>query len=246
MNHPNVGPFLARQLIQRLVASNPSPAYVYRVAKVFDNNGSGVRGDLRAVVRAILTDYEARTTANLGFPGSGRLLEPVLRVTKAVRAFNGKSVNGTWLIGGLDNVLGQTPLAAPTVFNFFAPDYAAQGDIAEAGLVSPEFAITNDSTIVTTANYLRQLAFDGIGGGGNDRVRLDLTPYYADAGQNPGLVVDRLNLLLMSGQMSAAMRDRVAAALALVNANTQADLQVERTRTAVFLILASPQFSAQR
>ena len=245
-NHPNVGPFLARQLIQRLVASNPSPAYVYRVAKVFDNNGSGVRGDLRAVVRAILTDYEARTTTNLAFPGAGRLLEPVLRVSKAVRALGGKSVNGTWLVGFLDSTLGQTPLASPTVFNFYAPDYAAQGDIAEAGLVSPEFGITNDSTIVTTASYFRQLAFDGIGGSGNDRVRLDYSPFLADAGSNPGLLVDRLNLMLMSNQMPAPMRDRVVAALNLVNAGTTADLQLERVRTAVYLILASPQFSAQR
>ena len=250
--HPNVGPFLARQLIQRLVTSNPSPGYIYRVSRKFDDNGSGVRGDLKAVVKAILTDYEARTTATLGFPGTGKQQEPVLRTAKVLRAFGATSVSGKWIISGTDASLGMTPLGAPTVFNFFAPDYIAPGDLANSNLYSPEFDITNESTLTNAANTLRAVAFDGIGGGGNDRTKLSFNintttdPWLAQS-INTTTLVDQFNLLLMSGQMPTAMRDKIATAVALTNSGgvTTAN-QLERVRTAVHLIITSPQFSTQR
>lgn len=251
-SHPNLGPFIARQLIQRLVTSNPSPGYIYRVSRKFDDNGQGVRGDLKAVVKAILTDYEARTTDTLAFPGTGKQQEPVLRVAKVLRAFGATSTSGKWLIGGTDGTLGMTPLAAPTVFNFFAPDYIAPGDLANANLLSPEFDITNESTITTAANAMRSLAFDGIGGGGTDRTKLSFnlnttTDPWIGQSINPTTLVDQFNLLLMSGQMPTTMRDKIATAVALTNnGGTSGANQLERVRTAVHLIITSPQFSTQR
>src|SRR5262249_44220904 len=193
-NHPNIGPFLARQLIQRMVTSNPSPGYVYRVARKFDDNGSGVRGDLKAVVKAILLDYEARTTDTLNLPGTGKQQEPVLRLGRVIRALAGRSASGNWRFSGIS---GQTPLNAPTVFNFFSPDYISPGVIASAGLYSPEFDTTNETTIVQAENSLRNLAFStGIGGGGNDQTKLgyitnDLDPLLERAGNDP---LDLMNI----------------------------------------------------
>jgi uncharacterized protein (DUF1800 family) len=257
-NHPNVGPFISRQLIQRLVTSNPSPGYIYRVSRKFDDNGAGVRGDLKAVVKAILLDYEARTTDTLNFPGTGKQQEPVLRLAKVLRAFNGKSVNGTWRFGG---VASQTPLNAPTVFNFFSPDYIAPGAIANANLYSPEFDVTNESTIVQGENTMRSLAFSGgIGGGGNDQTKLnyitdDTDPLIERAGNDPLDLMNKLNLLLMSNQMSPGMLNSIYAAVTTVVPQTSVNIgttaQVlanRRTRlsTAVHLITTSPQFATQR
>ena len=249
-SHPNVGPFISRQLIQRLVTSNPSPGYIYRVSRVFDNNGSGVRGDLKAVVKAILLDYEARTTATLAFPGTGKQQEPVLRLAKTLRAFNGKSISGKWLFAG---IAAQTPLNAPTVFNFFAPDYIAPGLIANANLYAPEFDITNESTIAQAENTLRTVAFDGIGGSGNDRTKLNFNTDDTDrllpltVNGSLSALLDELNVLLMSGQMDAGMKNSVTTAIttAIPTVTTVAN-QRDRLRTAVHLIITSPQFSTQR
>ncbi|HEX8490811.1 MAG TPA: DUF1800 family protein, partial [Chthoniobacterales bacterium] len=159
-NHPNVGPFICRQLIQRLVTGNPSPGYLYRVASVFNDNGQGVRGDLQAVVRAILMDYDARGSAKTT-QGAGHMREPVIRLTNLLRAFNASSPDGKFSVRNANANLGQEAMHSPTVFNFFTPDYSAPGAIAEAGLKSPEFEITNETTVVTVANFLRT----GINGG---------------------------------------------------------------------------------
>src|SRR5262249_7641108 len=153
-NHPNVGPFICRQLIQRLVTSNPSPAYVYRCGQACANDsqwgGAGVRGTLKAVVSALLLDYEARSTAFLNAPGYGHLREPVVRLGALLRAIHATPpADGKWRIHNLEDAafgLDQNPLRAPTVFNFFEPTYVMPGAIAQAGLVSPEFKITNEET----------------------------------------------------------------------------------------------------
>ncbi len=244
--HPNVGPFIARQLIQRLVTSNPSPGYVYRVAQVFANNGNGVRGDLQAVIKAILKDYEARTTDLLAFQGTGKQIEPVLRTTKVMRAFRSTPFTVSGLVAGpfynFDTTFGQTPLRAATVFNFFAPDYAAPGAISSAGLVAPEFAITNETTLVSTSNFLRNLTFSGQGSG-NNKVNLDFSAYLTLAKNDPAGLLDQLNLLLMSGQMDAFMKAQILTAL---NPISTTDGGLLRARTAVFLITASPQYATQR
>ncbi len=244
--HPNTGPFICRQLIQRLVTSNPSPGYVYRAAQVFANNGSNVRGDLKAVVKAILKDYEARTTDLLAFQGTGKQLEPVLRTTKTMRAFASTPFTASGLLKApfynFDNTFGQTPLRAQTVFNFYTPDYAAPGEIASAGLNSPEFEITIETTVISTANFLRTLIYNGQGVG-TEKVNLDLSAYTSLASTNPSLLIDQLNVLLMAGQLDAGAKAEILTAVTAVSA---ADGGTNRVRAAVYLLTTSPQFSTQR
>src|SRR5690606_15429469 len=137
--HPNTAPFISRQLIQRLVTSNPSPGYVYRVAQVFANNGAGVRGDLGAVVRAILTDYEARSNELAATATFGKLKEPLLRATALFRAFHATSNTGRLHIPNPQTNLAQAALRAPSVFNFFEPNFVLPGAVAAAGLYAPEY-----------------------------------------------------------------------------------------------------------
>lgn len=156
--HQNTGPFIGRRLIQRLVKSNPSTDYLARVSAVFADNGAGVRGDLAAVVRAILLDREARQSEG---ESSGHLQEPWLRYVGLLRAFGAKSNSGTYLNVGevAGQALSQHPLSAPSVFNFFSPDFRPNGPVAAAGLAAPEFQLTNTSTVVSLANLLNEIAF---------------------------------------------------------------------------------------
>jgi uncharacterized protein (DUF1800 family) len=234
-NHPNVGPFVCRQLIQRLVTSNPSPGYVYRVASVFNDNGQGVRGDLKAVVRAILMDYDAR----VGFvtaQGAGHEREPVVRVTNLLRAFNATSPSGKYSVRNAYANLNEEAMHSPTVFNFFGPDYSAPGAIATAGLKSPEFEITTDTTVISITNYLRTAIYTGLGPSA-DRITLNVAAEQTRAADPAGLV-DHLNSLLMAGGMSSNMRT------ILINAVTQipATNTLERVRTAIYLVVNSPEF----
>jgi uncharacterized protein (DUF1800 family) len=234
-NHPNVGPFVCRQLIQRLVTSNPSPGYVYRVASVFNDNGQGVRGDLKAVVRAILMDYDAR----VGFPtaqGAGHEREPVVRITNLLRAFNATSPSGKYSVRNAYANLDEEAMHSPTVFNFFEPDYSAPGAIAAAGLKSPEFEITTDTTVISAANFLRTAIYTGLGPS-SDRITLSLASELTRASDPAGLV-DHLNSLLMAGGMSSSTRN------ILINAVTQipSNNPTERVRTAIYLVVNSPEF----
>jgi len=234
-NHPNVGPFICRQLIQRLVTSNPSPGYVYRVVAVFNDNGQGVRGDLKAVVRAILMDYDAR----VGFAtaqGAGHEREPVIRLTNLLRAFNATSPSGKYSVRNAYANLNEEAMHSPTVFNFFEPDYEAPGAIATAGLKSPEFEITTDTTVISIANYLRTAIYSSLGPS-TDRITLSLAAEQTRASDPAGLV-DHLNSLLMAGGMSSSTRN------ILVNAVTQipATNTLERVRTAIYLVVNSPEF----
>ncbi|MEY2564242.1 MAG: hypothetical protein QOH88_2435 [Verrucomicrobiota bacterium] len=238
-NHPNVGPFFCRQLIQRLVTSNPSPGYVYRVASVFNNNGQGVRGDLTAVVRAILMDYDARGSAKTA-QGAGHEREPVIRLTNLLRAFNATSPDGKYSVRGAFAAFAEEAMHSPTVFNFFSPDYAAPGAIATAGLQSPEFQITTETTVVTTTNYLRTAIY-GTLGPSTARITLNLSNEIAMAA-DPTQLVDHLNTLLMANAMSPEMRT------ILINAVTQipASNPTERARTAVYLVINSPEFAVDK
>jgi uncharacterized protein (DUF1800 family) len=241
-NHPNTGPFICRQLIQRLVTVNPSPGYLYRVTAKFNDNGAGVRGDLGAVVRAILTDYEARTTTTLGNQGAGHLREPLLRVTAVLRAFGATSVSTNYALNGTDNQLAQTPLRAPTVFNFFEPDYIHPGEIAQAGLYAPEFQITSETTVIQYLNFQR----DGVyrNNGYKGELTLDLT-YEQSLAADPTALVDHLNTLLLAGNMSGALRTYLITQVTALPGGTTAQL-LERARTAVHLIITSAEFSVQR
>lgn len=241
--HPNTGPFIARQLIQRLVTSNPSPGYVYRVAQAFENNGAGVRGDLGATVRAILLDYEARSpdvAANLTF---GKLREPLLRTTALMRAFAARTNTGRFPITNGNAQIGQSALSAATVFNFFEPGYVHPGPLATAGLFAPEFQILTDTTAITTPNYLYGYIYaNRPTGETSNNVYLDfaeLTPLVA----TPAALVDRLNLLLAANAMNATTRARIVATLTGMPANTS---DTEKIRSAIYLTLATPAGAIQK
>jgi uncharacterized protein (DUF1800 family) len=165
-NHPNVGPFFGRQMIQRLVTSNPSPAYVERVARAFENNGAGVRGDLKAVWVAILLDDEARSPAGLSGNSFGKLREPMLRLVNWSRSFGAVSAAGSWKMNDLSDPsssLGQSPLRSPSVFNFFRPGYVPPGTaLAPQGITAPEFQIVNETTIGGYLNYIDGIIRNGI------------------------------------------------------------------------------------
>ena len=152
-NHPNVGPFIGRQLIERLVTSNPSPAYISRVAAVFADNGQGVRGDMKAVIKAILLDTEARDPAKMSDPTFGKLREPFLRCVNLAHAFNASAQAGYYALDSfyLDHV--EEPMRSPSVFNFYQPSYSPPGLLNNAGLFAPEFQIINAGSAITAPNY---------------------------------------------------------------------------------------------
>ncbi len=239
-NHPNLGPFFCKQMIQRLVTSNPSPGYVYRVASVFNNNGQGVRGDLKAVIRAILMDYDARGSARTAQQGAGRLREPVLRLTNLERAFGASSPDGKFSIRGANAALGEEAMHSPTVFNFFSPDYESPGAIAAAGLASPEFEITTETTVVTIANYLRNSIY-GYLGPSTARITLDLSKQTTLAA-DPAQLVEHLSFLLMESSMSFAMRSTLVNAISQIPANNP----TERAKTAIYLVINSPEFAVDK
>ncbi len=263
-NHPNVGPFIGRQLIQRLVTSNPSPAYVKAVAQVFANNGAGVRGDMKAVVKAVLMNPEARRVSDT----SGKLREPVLRLAAYLRAFPHRSDTGNWRVGNTDNVassLGQTPLRAGSVFNFYRPGYVAPGTTAaSAGLVAPEMQITHETTAAGWVNYMRDNVASGVGQfngtvNGVALNRRDIQPDFSAElalANDPVALVERVASRLTYGNAGAALKLEISAAvagLAIPALNTAGSNQAaidtaKRTRVnaAVLLVLASPEFQVQK
>jgi uncharacterized protein (DUF1800 family) len=241
-NHPNTGPFICRELIQRLVTSNPSPGYVYRVAKVFANDGTGARGNLGAVVKAILLDYEARSPSLVGNAGTGRLKEPLLRETALLRAFNASAQNGRFAIFSADKTLGQAALRSPTVFNFFLPDYVPPGVLAAAGLYAPEFQITTDSALITATNTLYSAVYTSASPSASTLV-LDLSPLTSSSGNTSTALVSTLNTLFCGGAMSAAMQQKIVDGLASLPKSASA---LDRARFALELTITSPEGAVQQ
>jgi uncharacterized protein (DUF1800 family) len=245
-HHPSTAPFIARQLIQRLVTSNPSPGYIYRVAQAFANNGAGVRGDLGAVVRAILTDYEARSPAVAMTATFGKLKEPLLRATAIFRAFEAASNAGRYNIANPEGLLGQAALRAPTVFNFFEPNFVLPGAVAAAGLYAPEYQILTDTTALTQPNfyygylYANRSTTDQA----QQTIGLVLDPWVGFA-RTPQTLVDSLNLLLTAGTMPKATSDRIVAAIVAMPTNTAA-ADLERVRSAIYLTVTSAQGAIQK
>lgn len=244
-NHPNVGPFVCRSLIQRLVTSNPSPGYVYRCSQAFDNNGAGVRGDMAAVVRTILLDYEARSTTVAARNDAGHLREPVVRILALMRAVDAEPRNGRWRIlnalGGQNGLqVGETPLNSPTVFNFFEPGFALPGEVAQAGLVSPEFQIASETTLVTAANFMQTL----LGNGGNGPVRFDLLPFQSPQVASDAALLDKVDLILFGGAMSDGTRSILTTALA--DPDFPSASANQRTLTLLWLASMTPESSVQK
>ena len=264
VNHPNVGPFFGRQMIQRLVTSNPSPAYVARVASAFNDNGAGVRGDLKAVWTAVLLDSEARGAAGLASPSFGKLREPMLRLVQWGRTFGISSARGSWKIGDLSNPasqLAQSPLRPPSVFNFFRPGYVPPGTaLATANAVAPEFQIVNESTVGSYLNYLQNVLRNGIYVNAPEQARAtsnsatngyDITASFT---AELALVADasalaaRLNLLLCAGQMSTDSQTLIINALnatPVTAASTDA-VKLNRVAAAVLLTMASAEYLVQK
>ncbi len=246
--HPNVGPFVGRQLIQRLVTSNPSPGYVARVAAAFADNGFGVRGDLGATVRAVLLDPEARdTAAAMSSDTAGVLREPVLRFTAWARAAGVRSPSGAWKLPSLANPaerLGQSPMRAPSVFNFYRPGYRPPGTaMGSLGMVAPEFQITTETSVAGYINFMQWMI-----AAPPDPLGSDLTPDYADwlaLTGNASALVAQANLVLCAGQMSTAT---VGTILGALNAMPMRDDDQRRKRlyAALLLTMASPDFLVLR
>jgi uncharacterized protein (DUF1800 family) len=242
--HPNVGPFVCRQLIQRLTTSNPSPGYVYRCALAFAGEGGGTRGDLRAVLRAILLDYEARSAEIAVRQDFGHLREPIVRFLGLLRTLDAEPAGGRWRFVGIDRPglgLGQVPFRAPTVFNFFEPTFALPGEIAQAGLVSPEFQITTETTAIGAANlHYAVLAAASANG---PQIRVDLSPFVAPQAPDDATLLDRVDLLLYAGTMSAETRGILAEALADPAFPLAPQI---RALQLLWLVSVSPEFAVQK
>lgn len=250
-NHPNTGPFIGEQLIKRLVTSNPSRAYVGRVAAAFANNGAGVRGDMRALIRAVLMDPEARDPAKLQDPNWGKLREPILRISAWARAFNAQNSAGRLSFWGYDDPfdnLAQLALRPPSVFNWFRPDYSPPGSIRASGLVAPEFQITHESSTTGYANFVGDVVSTGFDvrffHPDNPPIVGTYTAELALADQ-PDALLDRLDLVLMAGQLSAGTRATIRTAIDAIP-TTATDASQRRVQTAVALCMMSPDFVVQK
>jgi uncharacterized protein (DUF1800 family) len=253
-NHANVGPFFGRQMIQRLVCSNPSPAYVARVAEVFNNNGKGVRGDLAAVFKAILLDNEATSPSGLTSTTFGKLREPMMRTAQWARTFKATSLKGTWKIGNPNysavDALGQSPLQAPSVFNFFRPGYVPPSTaMSLSKATAPEFQLVNESTTASYINYLQNFLTNGMWVRAPELITSpdtstptdgpDIVPDYstelAMVGR-PSELINRLNLLLCAGQLSAETVSMMVNALSHDPTNSASTNNAKRSYVAKAII----------
>ncbi len=260
-NHPNVGPFIGRLLIQRLVKSNPSPDYISRVAAAFNDNGNGVRGDMKTLIRTILTDAEAIDCSWTTHPTAGKMRETLLRYTQAIRAFNGTNISGRlWNWGyQFDEAVDQGILASPSVFNFYLPDFQPNGPIAAQNLFAPEFQIHTSATSINYINLVQEWFIDGFLGeisvvasntamnapgfelkqlDLNDQIFLDLSEEEALA-NNPTALLDRLDLILTGRLLSDTTKTNIINTL-----NTIA--VTDRVKAALYLIFISPDYIIQK
>ena len=262
--HQNVGPFISKQLIQRLITSNPTPAYVGRVARVFNNNGEGVKGDLGAVIKAILLDDEART-GHLTLTHFGKIREPILMTTALFRAFNAEGMFPTKdealqplkaiRVYRTERAYGQRPYGAFSVFNFYRPDYSPTGPLRSAGLSAPEFQILDDSILPQKTNMFNRYAFSDKDNesrsqtfnhnAGFGNVNLDYSRE-KELAFSPYQLIDRLNLLLLAGQMNPETRSKLVKFIIAVPLPADEPGMLERIVTeTVHMISITPEFSFQ-
>jgi uncharacterized protein (DUF1800 family) len=237
--HPNTGPFICKQLIQFLVTDNPTPAYVQRVAGMFTNNGSGVRGDMKAVVKAILVDDEARSLAfSESVPSHGRLKEPVMRTMALARAFGLQQATDLlwWDWGEFFDNTHQAPAYSPSVFNFYRPEYRAPGLLTANNLVGPVFQITDSYSCISFPNQLWNTIELGLNLYDNYQFPLNLARESALAA-NPERLMDHLNTLICAGSMSLNTRTTILNSINLIPAN----LADARARVAIYLTLVCPE-----
>jgi len=237
-NHPNVGPFIGKALIQLLVTSNPSPQYINNIANAFNNNGSGVREDLASVIRAILLDSEARNCNPLSIPTAGKMREPILRYTGFLKAFNAN--DEAFFVDELFpwyDATGQVPMHASSVFNFYLPDFQPNGSIATANLVAPVFQIHNSSTSIGYINHMSDWCYE------NEFLDPDNVNPTADFSDeiniaaNATALVNRLDILLACGQLSTATKSIIVIAI------SQFTDEEDRLELANNLIMMSPDYA---
>lgn len=249
-NHGNVGPFIGHKLIQRLVKSNPSPEYISRVSAAFNDNGEGVRGDMKAVIKAILLDPEARDTSFMNDPTHGMLREPFVRYVHLLRALDTQSTTGTYKNNGYytNHVLKQYPMKSPSVFNFFLPNHQPLGPIGDAGLVAPEFQITTSVSAITGINFMNtvtwgQYVMEVSEEEGNEdemTISFDIEDAENLVG-NPDALIDYLDLLLTYGTMSEQMRQVVKTGMAPFE-----DEPMYQVFAALYLITISPDYAVMK
>ncbi len=242
-NHPNVAPFICKQLIQRLIKSNPSPAYVARVANIFNNDGKGVRGNLEAVVRAILLDDEARTCDWLQDDANGMLREPIVRFTHFVNAVGVENYYNRFYHSSYDflDLTNQIPLHAPTVFNFFNPSFQPKGELSKNNLVAPEFQIYNSKTSIGYLNMVHNWVFDYV-----LYSWMDKDPYTVLVvdelkilARDPEVLINRLDIMFTHGNMTDETKQIIKNA---VSKMTVGDYRNDRARLALYLVMISPDY----
>jgi uncharacterized protein (DUF1800 family) len=262
-NHPNTAPFFCKQMIQRLVTSNPSPAYVGRVAAAFVNNGAGVRGDLKAVWSAILLDPEARSLTAPTTAGFGKLREPIVRFIQWGRSFGFNSASGGWKMfdtASASEKLGQSPLRSPSVFNFFRPGFVPPGTaLAASKIPAPEFQLVNESTVGSYLNYMQQVMRYGVyvaspPGAPNPFTGpyvLDITASFSQElplAPDAAALVARINLVLCAGRLSPTTVSKMVTALNAnaITANSSNDAKLNRICAAVLMALGCAEYLIQK
>jgi hypothetical protein len=260
-SHQNLGPYISKFLIQRLVTSNPSPGYIGRVATIFNDNGNGIKGDLKEVVRAILLDDEARD-CDSGLDNTfGKLREPFIRYFQINKAFDANTISGNFRneMYWVQELIEQKPNTSPSVFNFFQPDHQPIGPVESAGLVAPEFQITNSQTITGFINGVYRWVIednpadesDIFSGENNDGYAdevssLDITDEQLLADDaHVHMLVDRLNLILAQGRLNPLTEQAIINALKVYNQEDPEDLDL-RARLAIYLVLSSPEYLISR
>ena len=261
--HSNTAPFVSKLLIQRMVKSNPSPEYIERVASIFVNNGEGVRGDLSAVVKAILLDDEARHCSWIEDVTSGKMREPMMRYMQMLKAFDATNQSGKmWSVGWIADDLGQHPMTSPSVFNFFLPSYAPSGPVADSSLVAPEFELLNSAIAIKYINLISDMLFgeyymesitmahpDEIGypwwdmgfDSPEDHVYLNFDDEIILASTDAHAMVERLNILLAGGTASSETIDTISNIIEI-----EALEPADRVKVALYLLLISPDYIIQK
>lgn len=261
--HPNVAPFISKHLILRLVKSNPTPEYIARVASVFESNEDGVRGDLGAVVKAVLLDEEARDCSWIEDEASGKMREPMIRYMQLLHAFDATNESGKmWSIGYFLDEVGQHPMSSPSVFNFFLPSYAPSGPVEDAGLVAPEFELLNSTVAIEYLNMMLELILgdvymesltlaspEEIGvpwwemalSNPEDIINLDYEEELQIAAENPSALVDRLDILLAGGTMSSETKTTIVSII-----DSEWLEPIYRFQIALYMVLISPDYVIQK
>ncbi len=250
-NHPNVGPFIGKQLIQKLVKSNPSPQYIERISQVFNDNGAGVRGDMKSIISAILLDPEARDCSWIGDPNNGKLREPLLRYTHFCKAIDLTTpYGGYWNVGDdfLDKT-GQSPFFSPSVFNFFLPNYTPNGPINDKGLVGPEFQIHNSRTSIGYINSVFNWTFQEFVMYAWSDFDNAITPNFDSLwpfAYDSENLINKLDMELTHGLMTEETRDIIVDALnefKRYDWDEDEDYIANRIIVGLYLVMISPDYA---